>query len=131
MKLIFFYDSSCQLCNFEVSHLQRLDSQGKIRFEDLYTPEGLEHYPDVNPQQAMEVLHGIYQGKLIKGLEVSLLAWQLVGKGKWVNWLNWPGIRILSRIGYRLFAKHRQFLSPIVARLLGIKNCHCNPSDQG
>lgn len=112
--LTLFYDSKCPLCAVEIQHMMRRDTHRVIRFEDIHAEDFSVRFPWLPPERAMQLLHGQRaDGEVILGLDVTVLAWSLVGKQHWVAWLRWPGIRILADWGYRLFARYRE---PITRR---------------
>lgn len=112
---ILFYDGHCPLCMREIAHLRRWNSAGQVQFVDITSADFTERYPQIDRDAAMAVLHGqLPDGRVITGVDVTVEAWNRVGKGHWVRWLKWPGVRWVSPALYRLFARHRHRL----ARLL-------------
>lgn len=120
-----FYDGQCPLCATEMMHLKKHDHNDLITLVDIHQNDFDTHYPDIKFNDAMKVLHGKYQGKLLLGLEVTHRAWTLVGKGFWVAPLNWPGIRLLSLWVSLGFAKYRLQISEFSSKFLKIKNNNC------
>lgn len=124
-RFTLFYDGACPLCAREIAHLKRLDTQQHIKFEDVNQTHFSTRYPWLPREQALQILHGrTGDGEIVRGLDVTVAAWSLVGRKHWVAWLRWPLIKPLTDFAYRLFAKHRH----LVARLLTRdKTCQCNP----
>ena len=113
-QLTFFFDGLCGLCDFEVEHLKRLDTNASISFEDIHDTNFEARFPSISRETASRVLHGqLASGELIQGLDVTCLAWTLVGKGRWVAWLRWPVIKSLSDCAYRAFALNRGWISKL------------------
>ena len=113
-QLTFFFDGLCGLCDFEVEHLKRLDTNASISFEDIHDTNFEARFPSISRDTASRVLHGqLASGELIQGLDVTCLAWTLVGKGRWVAWLRWPVIKSLSDCAYRAFALNREWISKL------------------
>ena len=107
-----YFDGQCPLCLAEIRHLRRLDLQGSLDLQDINSPDFEVRFPHVDKREADRILHGeLRDGTLIKGLDVTCLAWRLVGKGNWFAFLRWPLIRPFADCGYRLFARHRHRLS--------------------
>ena len=107
-----YYDGLCPLCVSEIRQLRRLDLQGRLALEDINSPDFQTWFPHIDPIAADRVLHGeLSDGTLITGLDVTCLAWQLVGKGHWFAFLRWPLIRPIADAVYRLFARHRHRIS--------------------
>ena len=123
--LTIFYDGTCPLCCAEMDHLKRKDSHHKITLVNIHQDDFTTKYPSIDNVQAMKILHGLYQGKLLLGLAVTHRAWTLVGKGFWVAPLNWLIIKPLARQVYLLVAKHRQAISTFTAKVFGLKTQHC------
>lgn len=120
-SLTIFYDGYCPLCLLEMRKLKQLDKQQKIIFIDIQGPCFSADYPHLDWQALNARIHGYLQdGSLISGLDVTYLAWKLVGKGWVYAPLRWPGIRWLADITYNLFAKHRYRISYL---LTGKKRC--------
>lgn len=120
MKLTIFFDSHCPLCMAEMQQLMSLDTSKKIIFEDLHAANFIQRYPYIDPVKAYRKLHGqLDNGRILLGLDVTCLAWSLVGKHKWLAILRWPIIRYFADAAYYVFARYR---NTIAALLMG-KNC--------
>ncbi|MEO9274980.1 DUF393 domain-containing protein [Marinomonas sp. 5E14-1] len=113
--LTIFYDGYCPLCTAEMNLLRDLDNKKKLILEDIHAADFSERFPHIDPIQADKILHGQLQnGKVIKGLEVTCLAWKLVEKHKWMQVLRWPVIRLFADLGYLFFARYRHSISSFV-----------------
>ena len=113
--LTIFYDGYCPLCAAEMRTLQSLDTNNRLQLEDIHANDFTERYPHIDPIEADRLLHGqLADGKVIKGLDVTCLAWQLVGKHKWMQMLRWPIIRVFADMGYKVFARYRHQISSFV-----------------
>ena len=122
--LVFFYDGLCPLCMHEVEILQKKDVQQKILFEYINRPNFITKYSFINKDKVDKILHVINRdNEIITGLEVTYLAWSLVGYNWLVAPLRWPVARSIFRRLYFVFAKHRHF----IARLFYGKT-HCSNS---
>ena len=120
-SLTIFYDGYCPLCLVEMDKLKQLDTQQNIHFVDIQAPAFFTNYPDLDWQTLNARIHGyLADGTLISGLDVTYLAWKLVGKGWVYAPLRWPVIRWFADIAYNLFAKHRYRISYL---LTGKKRC--------
>lgn len=122
--LIIFYDSHCPLCAAEMRTLQSLDTNKRLQLEDIHANDFSERYPHIDTVEADRLLHGqLANGKIIQGLDVTCLAWKLVGKHKWMQALRWPVIRVFADISYKVFARYRHQISSFVT---GKPRCeHC------
>lgn len=125
--LTVFYDGGCPVCSREIGHYRRMAGGDKLIFVDISDPgfdpkrygRTLEEF--MTEMHAMDSSGSIYRGvdafrALWQGLPVSLY-------GELGGVLGLPGIHLLARIGYRIFARLRRFL-PRVG-----KPCddHCHP----
>ncbi|MEP0073059.1 MAG: DUF393 domain-containing protein [Marinomonas sp.] len=114
--LTIFYDGYCPLCTAEMNLLRDLDTQKKLILEDIHAADFSERFPHIDPIQADKILHGQLQnGEVIKGLEVTCLAWKLVEKHKWMQVLRWPVIRFFADLGYLFFARYRHGISSFIS----------------
>ena len=110
-QLTIFYDGTCPLCAKEMNALKQQDKNNAIKTIDIYS-EDFSDYPSIDPKAANTILHALNQnGELILGLDVTYLAWKLVGKGWLYAPLRWPGIKVLADWCYLYFAKNRYRVS--------------------
>ncbi|MBU1296103.1 DUF393 domain-containing protein [Marinomonas sp. UCMA 3892] len=122
--LTIFYDGHCPLCAAEMQTLQSLDTQKKLQLEDIHADSFSERFPYIDKVEADRLLHGqLANGKIIKGLDVTCLAWKLVGKHKWMQLLRWPVIRFFADMGYKFFARYRHQISSFVTGKPRCESC--------
>ncbi|MHA2938024.1 thiol-disulfide oxidoreductase DCC family protein [Vibrio sp. RC27] len=124
--LTIFYDGHCPMCSAEMKHLKESDINNAIITVDIHQENFSRLYPEIDFEKAMKILHGVYKGDLLLGLEVTHRAWTLVGKGFWVAPLNWPIIKTVSHWIYLGVAKHRHSVSPTIAKVFGVKTSSCS-----
>ena len=125
-QLIIFYDSHCPLCCYEMDKLLQHDTNHQIKLVDIYSMEFDELAPDITIENALSIIHGIYQSKIIQGIDVNYWAWTLVGKKHWVIFLKVPIMRQLAKVIYRLFARFRHPISTIFSKCFNIKAEQCS-----
>lgn len=123
--LTIFYDGKCPLCATEMNSLKKHDKGNVIRLVDLHLSQFTTLYPHIDSLEAMRILHGEYQGKILLGLEVTHRAWTLVGRGFWVAPLNWPIVKTVSHWVYLGVAKFRHPISNFLAKIFHIKINSC------
>ena len=122
--LTIFYDGGCPLCAAEMSHLNSLDTSGKIAFEDIFAVDFEARFPHIDQREADRILHGqLADGELIFGLDVTYQAWVLVGKRKWVAVLRWPVVKQLADLGYLFFARYRYTISRLITGQSRCESC--------
>ncbi|HEY9051692.1 MAG TPA: DUF393 domain-containing protein [Gammaproteobacteria bacterium] len=112
MNLTIFYDSGCPLCLAEMRQLNNLNKAGRLNFVNLHDDDFSQHYPHINKARANRILHGqLDSGEILLGLDVTCLAWSLVGKHKWLVILRWPVLRWFADAVYLIFARYRNSIS--------------------
>ena len=120
-ELIVFYDGNCPLCLFEMRHLMRLNTEGKLGFEDIMAADFTQRFPMLDWPALNNRIHAMRSdGSLIDGLDVTYLAWKLVGKGWLYAPLRWPFFKPIADWCYVRFARHRYKIS---YWLTGQKRC--------
>ena len=126
--MIIFYDGECPLCRKEMVELKRHDHHDKVELVDVHSERFEQEFPQVGFADAMALLHGYDDnGKLLTGLDVTVLAWQSVNKHRWLAILRWPVIRPVADWCYKQFAAHRMSISRMLAPsqcTLDKKGCH-------
>ena len=60
---------------------------------------------------------------MIFGLDVSVQAWRIVGRHRWLGILRAPGIRIIADLAYRFFARYRSLFSLLFTGRLKCESC--------
>ena len=124
MAFTIFYDGLCPLCLKEMQHLRKRNTEGQLRFEDIYAEDFSNRYPNLDWQALNDRIHGMYDdGRVIVGLDVTHTAWSLVGVGWLYAPLRWPVIKWFADRVYLVFAKHRYKIS---YWLTGQKRCESN-----
>ena len=123
--LTIFYDGNCPLCNLEMQKLKRYDDKDLIILVNLRQENFQTLFPYININKALEILHGLYQGKILLGLDVTHRAWTLVGRGALVAPLQFPVIKQLAHGSYLLLAKYRHPISHFLYQRFGIGVATC------
>jgi len=110
-----FYDGSCKICSAEMQGYRKRNPEKRLVFIDIsdadFQPEaygkGLEDF-----MAKMHVRDG--DGHFESGIEAFMLIWQAFPAGSPYRLLGafvgFPGIRLLARCGYALFARYRHLL---------------------
>jgi predicted DCC family thiol-disulfide oxidoreductase YuxK len=112
VTLRIYYDGLCPLCLREMQHLKRLDQAQRLDLQDINATDFVERFPHIDRMHADRILHGeLADGRLLYGLDVTVLAWRIVGRGHWVSFLRWPLVRPLADRAYLFFARHRHRIS--------------------
>jgi len=103
------YDGDCPLCSREIRFLERCDrGRGAILFEDIAAADFDPGVHGVELRELMARIHGVLpDGTLVEGVEVFRRAYAAVGLGWLVAPTRWPGLRRLTDLAYRVFARNR------------------------
>lgn len=130
-KLTLFYDGYCPLCLAEMNKLQHYDKNKAIAFVDIQSPDFALNFPQLRWQELNDRIHGeLPDGRLISGLDVTYLAWNLVGKGWVYAPLRWPLVAWFADHFYSFFARNRYRISYLLTgkkRLTESERCEsCN-----
>lgn len=111
-QLTVFYDGYCPLCVKEMTQLAKKDKHDYLAFYDINQDALAVEQPDIDFDKANAYLHAKdATGKIITGLDVTYLAWKLVGRGYLIAPLRWPVIKIFADKLYLLFANNRYTVS--------------------
>lgn len=111
-ELIIFYDGFCPLCIKEMNHIRSRDKHNRIQLINLQSEHDIKCHPELDTEKAMKILQGKRKdGSYIEGLDVTHMAWSLLGKGHLTYILRVPFLRIMFDFFYKMFAKHRYTFS--------------------
>jgi predicted DCC family thiol-disulfide oxidoreductase YuxK len=102
------------MCLKEMCSLKKHDSLNHIQLIDIHDIEKMDSYPHIDKNHALKVLHGIYRGQILLGLDVTVTAWKLVGKNRWLVITRLPVLKGVFDKIYLLFAKHRMKISALL-----------------
>jgi predicted DCC family thiol-disulfide oxidoreductase YuxK len=111
--MIIFFDGNCPLCLKEMCSLKRHDKHNSIELVDVHDSVAMSRFPRIDKNLALNKLHAIDGEQLLLGLDVTVKAWQLVGKHRWLRLSRLPICKPLSDAAYLLFAKHRMKISAL------------------
>ncbi len=121
-NLTVFYDALCPLCVAEINWL-RATSQNTV-FEDLNDPNCSAYSLHLTKVELRARLYGCVDGVVVvSGLEVFREMYTRSGKGYYLAWTAWPGVRKLADFGYTVFARNRGWLSRLAAKTFLRKSC--------
>lgn len=121
MAFTIFYDGQCPLCEIEMKHLKKRNTQNKLSFVDIMADDFTAQYPDLDWQALNERIHGMTpDGTMLIGLDATHRAWTEVGYSWLYAPLRWPVIKYFADKLYILFAKNRYKVS---YWLTGKKRC--------
>lgn len=111
-KLKLLYDGLCPVCAWEMRQLARRDHAGLLAFEDItaagFQPARYERTMD----SLVRAMHAVTpDGRLLRGPDVFIAAYRLVGLRWLAALLSFRPTRPLVNLGYRIFARVRPRLS--------------------
>lgn len=107
-KPILFFDGQCPLCRREIAHYQRLDSDQRVDWQDLFDPATRLDTWNLDKLDAMRVIHAIGQdGQVLKGVNAFMVIWQelpyyrhlatVIRTLRLESLLNWAYLKFASR----------------------------------
>ena len=110
-----FYDGSCLVCSSEIEHYRQRNPQQRLRFIDIRAADFLPSDYGKSQAEFMAKMHvRDQQGQFFSGVDAFLLIWQAYPSGSLYRLLGavigFPGINLLARGGYRVFARYRHLL---------------------
>ena len=107
-KLTFLFDGKCPLCIRETKFLKSKDKLRLIDFIDISNNYLPQNFQNISYVDAMLNLHGILEdGEVIKGLDVLINAYDLVGLGWIYAPLKFTYIYPIAQNIYKLWARNR------------------------
>jgi predicted DCC family thiol-disulfide oxidoreductase YuxK len=114
-ELNLLYDSKCAVCRWEVDFLSARDSEGKLTYTDVESPEYDEtaaRNGRVDYGTALASFHAVRSdGEVLRGMQVFQEAYKAVGLGwVWAIYEN-PVAHAILDAGYGLFARCRTYLT--------------------
>jgi len=111
-ELTLLYDGLCPICRREIDFMRRRDRAGRIGYVDIAAPDFEPERFGIDLPTAMAAMHGVLpDGRVVVGLEVFRRAYALLGLRFLVAWTDWPLLRPVANLGYRIFARIRPRLS--------------------
>ncbi|MDN3552882.1 DUF393 domain-containing protein [Halomonas almeriensis] len=115
--LTLFYDGSCPLCQAEVQHLAKCNTQGRLALVDISAADFAERYPALDAETLDRRLHARdADGQWLTGLDATHAIWSRVGKRHWVRPLEWRWLRWCADPLYNIFARHRHRVTRLLFR---------------
>ncbi len=110
--LEFLYDGQCPICLFDVAHLRRRNSHGRLRFIDVSAADfDAREYGRGRDDLLARIHARRVDGVIVEGPEVFRLALAANGLGWLVAPTRWPPFSIFAEYAYRWFARNRGGLS--------------------
>lgn len=103
------YDGGCPLCSREIRFLEKRDrGRGRIQFEDIAEPSSDPGTYGLDAHEVVARIHGVLpDGTVVEGVEVFRQAYAAVGLGWLMAPTQWPGLRRVADLAYRIFARNR------------------------
>lgn len=107
-EFLLLYDGQCPICRKEVAWLRWKNKHGRLGLQDINEAGFDPAIYDTTHDALMAEIHGVYpDGRVIKGVEVFVAAYQAVGLGWLMAPMRWPLLNPLFNSLYGLFARHR------------------------
>jgi predicted DCC family thiol-disulfide oxidoreductase YuxK len=112
-----FYDGSCHVCSTEMFVYMRKNHEGRLKFADISDPDFNPDQYGISLADFMYQMHAIDRtGKVYLGVEAFWAIWRAFPESAWYGLLGalvtLPGVGLLTRAVYRIFARIRKYLPP-------------------
>ena len=110
-----FFDGSCRVCSAEMETYRRKNPEQRLEFVDISD----DHFrPDLYDKALGDFMAELHvrdaHGNFTTGVDAFIAIWQAFPSGSiWrlaAATCGLPGVHLLSRAGYRLFARYRHLL---------------------
>lgn len=110
--LTIFHDGNCPVCRLDIANLKAHNDAGRLRFIDISTKDfDAAAYGKTQSELLAEIHAQRPDGSFASGMEVFRLAYRAVDLGWVVAPSNWPLLHGATNAVYRLFARHRSWIS--------------------
>ena len=113
-KLEVFYDGGCNLCNSEIERYRKIDSEQRLALVDISEASFDPSQYDRDLSTFMKKLHvRDTAGTFHTGVDAFTRIWSVMPRQELhllAAIVNFPGINLVARSGYWLFARVRKFL---------------------
>ena len=102
------YDGDCPLCAREIAMLERRNTRGALRTQDIAAPDFDPSVYGLDRERVMARIHGVLpDGRVVEGMEVFRRAYAAVGLGWLLAPSGWPVLGRLFDAAYAWFARNR------------------------
>ncbi len=110
-----FYDGSCKVCSSEIQAYRQRNPEKRLVFIDISNDDFQPQTYGKSLDEFMSRMHvRDGEGRFESGVEAFMLIWQAFPTGSPYRLLcalvGLPGINLLARGGYTLFARYRHLL---------------------
>ncbi|SHI88690.1 Predicted thiol-disulfide oxidoreductase YuxK, DCC family [Malonomonas rubra DSM 5091] len=110
-----FYDGACLVCSKEMDHYRKRNVHGHLQFIDISREDFQPEEYGKSKAEFMAQLHvRDGEGNFTTGIDAFTTIWQAYPSGSvyrlFSALVGLPGIDLLSRGGYKLFARYRHLL---------------------
>jgi predicted DCC family thiol-disulfide oxidoreductase YuxK len=110
-----FYDGACSVCAKEMDIYRRKGHGGRLEFVDISAAQFDAARFGISLDAFMREMHAIdRRGRVYRGVEAFRAIWQAfpgsTGYRVLATLIALPGVNLLARIAYRVFARIRKYL---------------------
>ena len=125
-----FYDGACRVCAAEMSSYRKNNPENRLRFIDISAEEFVAEDYGKSKEDFMAQLHvRDAEGAYFTAIDAFLVIWQAYPAGSlyriFGQLISLPGVVLISRAGYRLFARYRHLL-PKSGQACASGSCNLN-----
>lgn len=116
-RLQVYFDGSCPLCTFEITHYSRQVGSEQLSFVDV-SGANPQTGADLEASEALSRFHvRLPGGQLVSGARAFVAIWRELPTWRWVARIaSLPGVTPMLELSYRAFLPIRPLLSKIAGR---------------
>lgn len=120
MHMTLYYDGHCSLCLAEIRFLEQRNQAGLLSFVDVCAPDFSSAEVGASSCQILlDNMHAkLADGTVLVGAEVFAAAYARVQLPRMAWLFSRPLLMPIWRLGYRLFARHRERISRLIGPAL-------------
>ncbi|ALC15396.1 putative thiol-disulfide oxidoreductase YuxK, DCC family [Desulfuromonas soudanensis] len=114
LPLTVFYDGACSICAAEISRYRSQQSPKRLVFVDISAADFVPEDHGLTREAVEKEMHAIDgDGVVYTGVAAFTAIWRIVPGffySALAEILDLPGINLLARLGYKVFARYRYLL---------------------
>ena len=110
-----FYDGNCVVCSTEMENYRKRNPENRLQFIDISVEDfDPEHYGKSQADFLAQLHVRDAAGDYYTGVDAFVTIWQAYPSGSLYRlfsaMIGLPGINLVSRFGYKVFARYRHLL---------------------
>ena len=108
-RLTVLYDGGCPVCRREINHYRRLDTAGRVYWQDVAHQPQVLNGTGITPKQALAYFRVVEpDGQVVGGAHAFARLWQRLPGYRWLGFIcRYSGLVWPMELIYRLIAAWR------------------------